>query len=150
MATIFKITKLKPQFNQVVVTRNLYSEQISESGLVLGKNKTIKEYQEVVAVGPGVNGISPGDTMFINPNRYMTVEHNKGSLDKAKNVINDQMKAQFSIPTFTVYDQPNGGSRELMVIGDNDIYFVAEGYEFETVPGVAPSGTIFNPSSPFI
>ena len=57
-------------------------------------------------------------------------------------MIQDQMKAQFNIPTFTVYDLPDGGSRELMIIGDNDIYFVAEGEEFETTPVVAPQDGI--------
>ena len=142
MATIFKIKKLKPQFNQIVVTRDLYQEQRSEAGLYLGRTHTIKEYQTVVAVGPNVKGIEPGDVVFINPKRYMTVDHNDGKLDKEKNIVQDQMKAQFNIPTFTVYDQPNGGSRELMLIGDNDIYFVAEGKEFETTPAVAPSDGI--------
>lgn len=142
MATIFKIKKLKPQFNQIVVTRDLYAEQRSKAGLFLGKANTIKEYQTVVSVGPNVKGIAPGDVVFINPKRYMTVDHQDGLRDKEKNVIQDQMKAQFNIPTFTVYDLPDGGSRELMIIGDNDIYFVAEGEEFETTPVVAPQDGI--------
>ena len=142
MATIFKIKKLKPQFNQIVVTRDLYAEQRSKAGLFLGRANTIKEYQTVVSVGPNVKGIAPGDVVFINPKRYMMVEHKDGLQDKEQNVIQDQMKAQFNIPTFTVYDLPDGGSRELMIIGDNDIYFVAEGEEFETTPVVAPQDGI--------
>lgn len=144
MATIFKIKKLKPQFNQIVVTRELYSEQRSEAGLILGKASTIKEYQKVVAVGPQVKGIDVGDVVFINPKRYMSVDHKNGKLDKDKNIIEDEMHAQFAIPTFTVYDGPNGSSRELMLIGDNDVYFVAEGEEFETTPVVAPASGIIS------
>lgn len=138
MATIFKIEELKPQFNQIVVTRNLYDEQRSSSGLILGKANTIKEYQTVVAIGPRVEGIKPGDVVFINPKRYMMVSHKNGNLDNDKNIIEDEMHAQFAIPTFTVYDQPNGASRQLMLIGDNDVYFVAKGHEFETAPEIAP------------
>lgn len=135
MADLFKIKKLKPQFNQVVVTRNLYDEQRTKSGVILAaKTHAIKEYQTVVAVGPNVQGIAPGDTVFINPKRYMMVEHHKdgGIVDKEKNIIKDNMHATFSIPTFDVYDQPDGSCRQLMLIGDNDIFFVAEGTEEHT------------------
>lgn len=139
MATIFKIKKLKPQFNQIVVTRNLYEEQKTAGGLILsGKTHTIKEYQTVVSVGPRVDpSIKPGDVVFINPKRYMSVDHRNGGKDSDRNIIKDEMHAQFTIPTFTVYDLPDGSSRELMLIGDNDVYFVAEGEEFETAPTIA-------------
>ena len=132
MADVFKIKKLKPLFNQIVVTRNLYDEQKTKSGVILAaKTHAIKEYQTVVAVGPHVQGIEPGDVVFIDPKRYMQVEHNKdgGIVDKEKNIIKDNMHATFAIPTFDVYDQPDGKCRQLMLIGDNDIYFVAEGAE---------------------
>lgn len=120
---------------------------MTESGIILGgKEHTIKEYQKVVEVGPNVKGISVGDVVFINPKRYMTIDHHDKGLNKKKNIIEDEMHAQFAIPTFTVYDQPNGGSRELMLIGDNDVYFVAEGEEFETNPRIAPQESIIRPN----
>ena len=139
MATIFKIKKITPLFNQIVTTRELYHEQKTASGVILGRARTIKEYQKVLAVGPIVKGIKPGDIVFIDPRRYMLPpEHRDGKLDKEKNIIQDNMHAQFNIPTYTVYDQPDGSSREVMLIGDNDVHFVAEGEEFETVPDIVP------------
>lgn len=145
MATIFKIKKLKPQFNQIVVTKELFAEQRTDSGIILSsKTATIKPYQKVLAVGPNVKGISQGDVVFINPKRYMTVEHKDGAVDEEKNIQKTNMEAQFNIPTFTVYDLPDGRSREVMLIGDNDVFFVADGEEFDTEPQVGPSDGILS------
>lgn len=138
MATIFKIKKIHPVFNQIVTTRDLYHEQTTKGGVILGRAQTIKEYQTVIAVGPLVKGIKPGDTVFIDPRRYMQLNHTEGKRDLEKNVIQDNMRAKFNIPTFELYDLPDGGCRPVLLIGDNDVSFVAEGEEFETTPAVAP------------
>lgn len=134
-------------FNQVITTRNLYNEQVTPDGIILGKQASIKEYQTVIAVGPSVHGISPGDIVFINPLRYMVVNHKNGKLDKERNIQEDNMHAQFNIPTLDLYDQPDGSSRKVLIIGDNDVQIVAEGEEFETAPVIAkPDNDIIKPS----
>ena len=46
------------------------------------------------------------------------------------------MHAILRIPRFVLYDGEDGASREVMMIGDNDIFFVAEGEEFDENPSV--------------
>ena len=54
----------------------------------------------------------------------------------ANNVQKDDMHAILRIPRFTLYDGPNGESREVMLLGDNDVFFVAEGEEFDENPSI--------------
>ena len=138
MATIFKIKEIHPTFNRIVTTRNLYEEQVTSAGVILGKARSIKEYQTVLAVGPQVKDIQVGDIVYIDPRRYATISHRDGKTDKEKNVIEDQMHVQFNIPTYDLYDQPDGSCRQVLLLGDNDVLFVTKGEEFETAPLIAP------------
>ena len=124
-------------FNGVITTMNKYEDVIRNSGIIDATcSNRIKEYQTVVAVGPHVNGIKPGDVVFINPKRYMKIAHKDGLKDLEKNVVQDDMHAYLDIPTVDVYDCPDGSCRTLLAIYDADIEFVAEGEEFDENPQV--------------
>ena len=124
-------------FNMVITTKNKYRDVITNSGLIdATRTNRLKEYQTVVSVGPMVKGIKPGDIVFIDPRRYAVVTHKDGLKDLDKNIVKDDMHMQLNIPSIDVYDQPDGSSRELLVIFDNDIQFVAEGEEFDEVGGL--------------
>ena len=129
---MFKIKKIHPMFNQVVTTKNKYEMVVTNSG-ILDPRKTnhLKEYQTVVAVGPSVRGIEPGDVVFINPKRYGVPIHKEGLKDLDKNIQKMDMYMEFDIPTVEIYDRPDGSCRELLLIYDNDVSFVAEGEEFD-------------------
>ncbi len=133
---MYKIKRIKPMHNYIVVTMNCYDRNYRTRGIIdSSKAGLIKEYQTVVEVGPMVRGIKAGDVVFINPQRYIEIKHHFKEAD-ANNVQQDDMHAILRIPQFVIYDQEDGASRSVMMIGDNDIYFVAEGEEFDECPTV--------------
>jgi len=141
---ILKIKEIRPLFNQLVVTKNAYTmEESMKKGVYTGMANKLKEYQEVLAVGPAVKGIQVGDFVFINPARYAVIEHKQGGKDLEKNIIKDQMHATVNIPTYTLYAKGDDGvevSREVMVIYDNDVHLCATAIEeFNENPVVAPA-----------
>lgn len=122
-------------FNGVLTTMNQYKEVLTNSGLVdTRRSNRLKEYQTVVAVGPSVRDIKPGDVVFINPRRYARVTHKDGLKDLDANIQKTDMHMELDIPTVDVYDCPDGSCRTLLAIFDSDIEFVAEGEEFEESP----------------
>ena len=126
---MFIVKKIKPMFNSLVVTCNKYSSNKYIQGTTLvdtTKADTIKEYQTVVAVGPSVRGIEPGDVVFINPRRYAVKKHKEGSLKDG--VITDNPVVGYNFNIVEV-----DGVQHLY-IQDSDIDFVAEGEEFEENP----------------
>ena len=130
-------------FNQVVTTMNMYKDVIRNSGVIdTSRSNTIKEYQTVIAVGPSVTSVKPGDVVFINPRRYMKIAHKDGLKDLEKNIIQDDMHAYLDIPQYELYDRPDGSCRTVLMIFDNDIIFAAEGEEFDE------TGSLYKPSSP--
>lgn len=134
---MFKIKKIRPMFNMVITTMNEYRDVVRDSGLIdTTRSNRLKEYQTVVAVGPSVRDIKPGDVVFINPRRYAKVTHKDGLKDLDANIQKTDMFYQLDIPTVDVYDCPDGSCRTLLAIFDNDIEFIAEGEEFEENPSV--------------
>ena len=116
-------------FNSLVVTCNKYSKDTRLQGTSLvdtTKADTIKEYQTVVAVGPSVRGIEPGDVVFINPKRYAVKKHKEGSLKDG--VITDNPVIGYNFNIVEIEGVPH------LYIQDNDIDYVAVGEEFEENP----------------
>jgi co-chaperonin GroES (HSP10) len=128
MITIIK--KVKPMFNNMVVTLDKYPSDIKTSGGVIDGTKagSVKEYQKVIAVGQMVRGIEVGDTVFINPKRYAVMEHKKGSLEDGVIKDNPVVGYKFDIIDIDGVDH--------MLIQDNDVKFVAEIEEFEENPTI--------------
>ena len=135
---MFKIKKIKPMFNQIVTTMNMYDSNVTLAGNLIDSSRinTIKEYQTVLEVGPAVRAkgdLKPGDTVFINPKRFTTMEHKVG-LANEDNVQKDNMHINFNIPHYAIYDREDGSCREVLLISDNDIFFAADGEEFDEAP----------------
>lgn len=144
---IFKIYKIKPLFNQIIVTKDIYTaEEAKQFGVYTTKENKIKEYQKVLDVGPTVRGIEVGDIVKINPARYIDITHKPGKKDLENNVIHDEMHATVSIPTETIYTKnPDGteSSKNVMLIYDNDVAFVVkEGEYFDENPLIATDSPI--------
>lgn len=126
---MFLIKKIKPLFNNIVVTCNKYSNDTTVLGTTLvdtTKAGSIKEYQTVVSVGPMVRGIEVGDVVFINPKRYAVKKHREGSLKDG--VITDNPIIGYNFNIMDIDGTPH------MYIQDSDIDFVAEGEEFNENP----------------
>lgn len=147
---IAKIKEIRPLFNQLIVTKRAYTreEARSQGGVYTGLENKLKEYQQVLAVGPTARGVEVGDWVFINPARYAVIEHKQGGKDAERNIIKDQMHATVNIPTHTIYKKDENGneySMEVMVIYDNDVHLcVPEGCleEFNENPIIAPADGI--------
>lgn len=133
---MYKLKKIKPTFNHIVVTMNCYDRNYKTGGIIdSSKAGLIKEYQTVIEIGPMVKSVNVGDVVFINPQRYLEIKHHFKDAD-ANNVQKDDMHAILRIPRFTIYDGPNEESREVMLLGDNDVFFVAIGEEFDENPSI--------------
>ena len=143
---IVKIKKIKALFNQIVVTKHRYTmEESKQNGVYTGMAGKIKEYQQVLDIGPNVRGIQVNDWVFINPARYIKVDHKNGQTDAGSNITNDDVHATVNIPTFTVFGE--NGSQEVMIIGDNDVHLcVPELEEFNESPVVAPADGVVKPN----
>lgn len=127
---ITTIKKVKPMFNNMVVTLNKYPTDLKTTGGIIDSTRagSVKEYQTVVAVGPMVRGIEVGDIVYINPKRYSVMQHKPGSLQDG--VIKDNPVVGYKFDIIEI------DGVEHMMIQDGDVKFVAEIEEFEENPTI--------------
>lgn len=123
------IKKIKPLFNGLITTMDKYPKIVT-TGTVIDPTKSgaVKEYQKVVAIGPMVRGIEVGDTVFINPSRYVVMKHKKGTLEDG--VIKDNPVVGYN------FDIVNIDGVDHLFLQDNDIKYVAEVEEFDENPTI--------------
>lgn len=121
---MLKINKIKPVFNKIVTTCDVYQMGKSTGGIIIKTDGTIKEYQRVEAVGSTVRDIKVGDIVMINPKRYLVARHNDKP-DSVKNVNGDEVT--FSVD-FPILDY--GGKKHLLIY-DQDIDYIIDGEEVE-------------------
>lgn len=136
-----KLKKIKPLFNRIVTTMDVYEKDQLRSGLVdpTKAKGSLKEYQTVLAVGDTVRGIKEGDVVCIDPTRYMVMKHQDKSLQNG--VIGDNMVVGYKFNTIKLND------KECLMLYDQDITFVVE--ESEDVE--EPTGpAIIQPEKPSI
>lgn len=112
-------------FNRVLTTCDLYTEDLMTDGIIDSTKVegAIKEYQTVIACGPTVKCVKPGDVVVINPTRYQVMKHKEGTLNDG--VIQDNAVLSYNFPIMAVNDAP------CLYIYDSDIEFVIK--EFEMV-----------------
>lgn len=124
MSTL-KIKKIKPMFNRILTTCDLYTEDLMTDGIIDSTKVegAIKEYQTVIACGPTVKCVKPGDVVVINPTRYQVMKHKEGTLNDG--VIQDNAVLSYNFPIMVVNDAP------CLYIYDSDIEFAIK--EFEMV-----------------
>jgi hypothetical protein len=112
-------------FNRVLTTCDLYTEDLMTDGIIDSTKVegAIKEYQTVIACGPMVKCVKPGDVVVINPTRYQVMKHKEGTLNDG--VIQDNAVLSYNFPIMVVNDAP------CLYIYDSDIDFAIR--EFEMV-----------------
>ena len=112
-------------FNRVLTTCDLYTEDLMTDGIIDSTKVegAIKEYQTVIACGPMVKSVRPGDVVVINPTRYQVMKHKEGTLNDG--VIQDNAVISYNFPIMVVNDAP------CLYIYDSDIEFAIR--EFEMV-----------------
>lgn len=125
-----KLIKIKPMFNRIITTMDLYEEDQTVNG-VIDTRKTqgsLKEYQTVISIGSTVKDIKVGDVVAINPTRYAVMKHENKSLKNG--IIGDNMVKGYKFNTITIND------KEHLMLYDQDVDFVIE--EYEDVEDVTP------------
>jgi hypothetical protein len=131
---MLKIKKIKPLFNKILTTMDLYDNPMTEDGIIDGSKEDggIREYQTVLAVGPTVKCVKPGDLIVINPSRYQVMKHKEGSLKDG--VITDNPVIGYNFPILVVDDRP------CLYLYDSDVDFVIKEWE-ESVGSIEVADT---------
>lgn len=129
-----RIKKVRPLFNMILTTMNLYEGDQIVNGIIdaTKQSGTLKEYQKVIAVGDTVRNIKEGDLVNINPKRYAQVKHKRGSLNDG--IVQDNPVVSYNFNTIEV------DGKQLLVLYDQDINFIIE--ESEEVEDPTPSALI--------
>lgn len=136
-----KLIKVKPMFNRIITTMDVYEED-QYSGAILDitrKKGSIKEYQTVISVGTTVRDIKVGDVVCIDPTRYMVTKHKDKSLQRG--IMGDEIAIGYKFNTIKIDD------KECLVLFDQDISFIIEESEDIKNP-VGPK--IIQPEKPTI
>ena len=119
---MLNIKDIKPVYTRLLTTAERYQED-QTNGVLLDANKLegrYKEYQKVVRVGSSVREVSEGDTVLIDPSRYMKRKFSDNSL---RNDFVDNPIVEIDIPTVTM----NG--IDYFMIEERDIAYVIQDYE---------------------
>ena len=121
---MLKINSIKPMFNKIVTTCDVYQMGKTEGGIIIKTDGTIKEYQRVEAVGSTVRDVKVGDLVLINPKRYLVAKH-RDKKDSLRNVNGDEltMGVDFLIVEY-------GGKKHLLIY-NQDIDYIIDGDEVE-------------------
>lgn len=113
---MIKFKSIKPLFNKIVTTCNVYTEDHKENGIIVSAKGTVKEYQVVESVGSMVRDIKPGDIVMINFTRYTVPKHKNKTL--ADDITGDEVVANVRLP-LVKYNDTNH-----LLLNDSDIDYI--------------------------
>lgn len=135
------LKKIKPMFNRLVTTMDVYEDDLYVNGLIDTSRKkgSLKEYQTVISVGTSVRDIKEGDIVCIDPTRYMVTRHQNKSLQG--NIMGDDLAIGYKFNTIKLDD------KECLMLFDQDISFIVEDSE-EVEDNTGP--VIIQPEKPSI
>ena len=122
---MLKINSIKPLFNKIVTTCDVYEKGKTEGNIIVKTEGTIKEYQRVEAVGSTVRDIKVGDLVLINPKRQVVPNHKDKKDNSIKGVIGDDLTLGVSFPIIEY-----GGKKHLLIY-DQDIDYIIDGEEIK-------------------
>ena len=111
-------------FNRIVTTMRKYAVDDVDNMKIIDPTKlagSLKEYQEVIAVGTTVKGINVGDLVCINPKRYEVKRYNEGSLNDG--VLQENKSLGYRFNTIVIDD------RDCLLLFDSDIDYIVNEYE---------------------
>ena len=121
-----KINKIKPLFNTVITTLDVYEEDLIENGMVRYQQGTLKVYQKVLAIGESVRGIEVGDLVLVNYNNFARTKYRKNNSFK-EDTSEMEEEVVFDIPRLIL------GGKIVGKFSDRDIEGVITDYEeYET------------------
>jgi co-chaperonin GroES (HSP10) len=117
---MLNIKKIKLLGNYILTTKNEYDGKTTENGVIIPKGN-LKEYQQVVAVGPTVRTISVGDLVSVNPKNYAVYKYKNGSLKGDIEQMQEVKSYNFNVVKMDKVDY--------LLLTDHDIDFIIEDYE---------------------
>lgn len=117
---MIKLKKIQPVFTRILVTADKYLEDVKDHGITVITKGTLKEYQEVIAVGSTVRLVKEGDIIKVDPKRYAKrkVEGNTIRNDLDLNPI-----VGFNFPVITIND------KDYLYLDEQDVEFIVEDFE---------------------
>ena len=117
---MLKIKEVKPVFNQVLVTEELYGyDDKDHAGIIIHRKGDIKPYQKVIAVGNDVKNVKPGDTVAINFYKYAELQEDTNSLKALKG--NKMVKLRLNEVELT---DDNDEAITCFIIDERDIKYI--------------------------
>ena len=120
----FNVKKVRPKFTGVITTAVKYKEDSLLGGVLVDVTKkegTMNIYQTVVAVGPMVRDLKPGDIVCINFKRYLVPVHVPGQIENNKQTTS--LQGTYEIPMIVL------DGIEHLFLQDADIEYVVEEYD---------------------
>jgi len=125
---MLKITKINPVATRMLVTGEVYSEDMyNEHGIIESKKGDMKEYQTVVEVGPMVRDIKVGDKIMLNMMHFAVMQYDKNSIKKDMGM---QKIKGYQFPKIELTKE-DGSKQECLYIDQQDIVFSFEGEEVQ-------------------
>lgn len=119
---MLNIKDIRPVYTRLLTTAERYQED-QTNGILLDASKLegrYKEYQKVVRIGSSVREVSVGDTVLIDPSRYMKRKFSDNSL---REDFVDNPIVEINIPTVTM------DGVDYFMIEERDIAYVIQDYE---------------------
>lgn len=125
---MLKITKIKPVATRMLVTGEVYSEDMyNEHGFIECKKGDMKEYQTVLEVGPMVRDIKVGDKVMLNMMHFAVMQYDPNSIKKDMGM---QKIKGYQFPKIELTNV-DGSKKECLYIDQQDIVFSFEGEEIQ-------------------
>ena len=125
---MLKITKIKPVATRMLVTGEVYSEDMyNEHGIIESNKGDMKEYQTVMEVGPMVRDIKVGDKVMLNMMHFAVMQYDPNSIKKDMGM---QKIKGYQFPKIELTKE-NGSKQECLYIDQQDIVFSFEGEEVQ-------------------
>lgn len=117
---MLKIKKIKPLFNSLVTTMEMYSEDTIVGGVITKSSGGLKEYQKVIAVGDSIRNIQVGDLVCINPSRFAVKKYDANSI---QNDLGNNKTITYNFNVIEIDEQ------QCLLLQDRDIDFVVSEFE---------------------
>ena len=125
---MLKITKINPVATRILVTGEVYSEDMyNEHGIIESKKGDMKEYQTVLEVGPMVRDIKVGDKVMLNMMHFAVMQYDPNSIKKDMGM---QKIKGYQFPKIELTNE-DGNKQECLYIDQQDIVFSFEGEEIQ-------------------
>ena len=125
---MLKITKINPVATRMLVTGEVYSEDMyNDHGIIESKKGDMREYQTVLEVGPMVRDIKVGDKVMLNMMHFAVMQYDPNSIKKDMGM---QKIKGYQFPKIELTNA-DGSKQECLYIDQQDIVFSFEGEEVQ-------------------